>query len=225
MLFLDLKKAFDTVDHSILLHKLEHIGVKQEGVNWVKSYLTDRQQVTKVSHSISNKASVNCGVPQGSILGPLLFTLYINDLPSVVPDINMNLYADDTAITVCGHSSVEIEWKLNQTLKLVAAWFSYNKLSLNLNKTNFMLFGTHQTCKKYNNVMIRFGETNIKRVEELKYLGMMLDPQLTFSAHVNYIRKKTLGKIKLLGRLSYVISQNLAASLYTSLILPIYDNG
>ncbi len=140
VLFLDLKKAFNTVNREILLKKTS-------GVNWIKSYITDRYQDTKVGHSISNRVMVNCGVPLGSILGPLLFTLYINDLPSVVPDVHMNWYADDTTIMVSGKLSVEKEWKLNCTSKTVAAWFSYNKLSLNLGKTNFMLFGTHQTCR------------------------------------------------------------------------------
>ena len=134
--FLDLKKAFDTVHHEVLIKKLISIGVQGRELDWFSSYLTERYQVTKVNDHHSNKAPVNFGVPQGSILGPLLFTLYINDLPGNIKSRSSRvfLYADDTAIFVKGKSIDVINTTLNTELAHVSQWLQSNYLTLNVKK-------------------------------------------------------------------------------------------
>ncbi len=183
-------------------------------------------QVTKVGQKISDPLPVICGVPQGSILGPLLFTLYINELPLLLQNFKSNLYADDTAVTVTGCSNEEITSKLERVLDLVSIWFSFNKLSLNYKKTEFMVFGTPQMCRRNTIQSVKFNDESISRADSIKYLGMKLDPCLTFKEHVNlYVKGKTLGKIKLLGKVCLYIRPSTALMLYKSLILPIFDYG
>ena len=148
--FLDLKKAFDTVQHEVLIKKLISIGVQGRELDWFSSYLTERYQVTKVNDHHSNKAPVNFGVPQGSILGPLLFTLYINDLPGNIRSRSSRvyLYADDTAIFVKGKSIDVINTTLNTELAHVSQWLQSNYLTLNVKKTKSMLIGTHQKLSR-----------------------------------------------------------------------------
>ena len=143
MLFLDLKKAFDAVDHSILAEKLKSYGIKAGTVKWLKSYLCGRLQVTRVGSEVSTPKLVTCGVLQGSILRPLLFTIYVNDLPCAITNSKINLYADDTALTVTSNTKSDLEQQLNKTLSQVAQWFKSNKLSLNIQKSKVMCFGTH----------------------------------------------------------------------------------
>ena len=141
--FLDLKKAFDTVCHPILINKLQSFGVGGLELDWFTSYLSNRKQITEVGTATSDMASVIFGVPQGSILGPLLFTLYINSLPSIVSNCKVNPYADDTALVYAGKSVVDIGEKLTADMGKVAVWMEESRLTLNASKTKAMLFGSH----------------------------------------------------------------------------------
>ena len=226
VLFLDLRKAFDTEDQSILLTKLRKYGLKQSAVSLIESYLERHLQVTKVGQNVSDPLSVTCGIPQGSILGPLLFSIYINELPKYIPpSCKINLYADDTAITVTASNRNDTEYLLNNMLSIVYAWFVMNKLSLNLKKTFYCIFGTSARCKSLQNIIINHAGVPLEYKYVAKYLGMKLDPELKFNAHADYIRSKTISKIELLGRIRNNINQSTATMLYKTLILPIFDYG
>jgi retron-type reverse transcriptase len=139
--FIDLAKAFDTVDHRILLRKLEHYGVRGVVLNWFASYLANRKQFVTIEKVPSKLAHIKCGVPQGSILGPILFIIYINDLIHVSANLKNIMFADDTNLFLTGNSLAEVEDKLNAELVLVETWFKANLLSLNVKKTSYMVFG------------------------------------------------------------------------------------
>ena len=222
MLFLDLRKAFHTVNTDILLMKLKNSGFNANVVKWFKSYLCGRTQVTKMGKEKSPPLSVTCGVPQGSILGPMLFTVYINDLPDIFTDSKVSLYADDTAILFSDPDPEVLESVLNDELKVASNWFGHNKLSLNATKSRFMIFGTRSQVESCRNVKVKHGHVELERVSSFKYLG---DPHLSFSEHVHYIRGKIIPKIKLLGHVSSLLDIETRLSLYKSLILPIFDSS
>ena len=175
MLYIDLRKAFDTVDHGILLDKLHAFRLKASTVSWFRSYLSHPYQVTKINNTLSSPQLVTCGVPQGSILGPLLFTLYVNNLPCQIIEGSSYLYADDTAILVNGLNSDDIEFKLNNNLQRLARWFMDNKLSLNLHKCKYMIFGTRHQQECIDNSNVRYGGTVLEQMDKFKYLGIWLD--------------------------------------------------
>ena len=139
-IFIDLRKAFDTVNHKILLDKLEHYGIRGNLLNWFHSYLTDRKQFVSINGQNSDLMDITCGVPQGSVLGPLLFLLYINDLPNISKILNFYLFADDTNIYYESKSLNEIEKTVNKELDKLYLWLNVNRLSLNLDKTNYIIF-------------------------------------------------------------------------------------
>ena len=141
MVLLDLQKAFDTVDHTILLMKLEALGLNDSAVQWFRSYLLDRQQLVDVAGTFSSQTNIVCDVPQGSILGPILFLIYVNDMTAVVKH-KLLLYADDSAILVHGKHIHEVESLLSSELETVSDWLICNKLSLHLGKTESVLFGS-----------------------------------------------------------------------------------
>ena len=144
VLFLDLKKAFDTVDHTILVKKLQYLGLSQSTVDWFKSYLNDRVQMCMVNGNLSDPEQLLCGVPQGTILGPLLFLIYINDLPNCVKCSSTRMYADDTNLTASGSSISEIKSMLDKDIECVVDWLCVNKLTLNVIKTEYMIIGSWQ---------------------------------------------------------------------------------
>ena len=144
VIFLDLKKAFDTVDHEILLSKLRSYGIRGLAVRLFRSYLVDRTQICQIDCSKSTPRFLNCGVSQGTILGPLLFLPYINDLPQCLNFSHPRMYADDTSITYAGKDLNEIDDYLNKDLKSVNTWLSSYKLTLNLTKTEFLIITSRQ---------------------------------------------------------------------------------
>ena len=223
VLFLDLKKAFDMVDHSILTSKLRNYGIKSGTVKWITSYLCGRLQVTKVGWEISCPSTVDCGIPQGSILGPLSFTIYVNDLPKAVTSSKINLYADDTALTVISKNANELEENLNKTLSEVSIWFKANKLSLNITKSKVMCFGTNPQLTKLSNITVQHDNVILEKVSHYKYLGVTLDSRLSYSHHIGYIESKVIKRIGVLGRARHFLSEDTCIYLYKQLIITLMD--
>ena len=139
--FLDLSKAFDTVDHNLLLHKIKSVVLSEVTINWFQSYLAHRNQRTSVRDTLSVAAPITVGVPQGSILGSLLFRIYVNDLPSCQLSSEIILYADGTVIYYSSADMLDLESQLNSDLATISNWFSSNLLTLNISKCNFVTFG------------------------------------------------------------------------------------
>ncbi|CAB3985200.1 Hypothetical predicted protein [Paramuricea clavata] len=185
VLFLDLKKAFDTVNHKILLSKLGCYGIRGLALSWFQSYLSNRKQICKVNNSLSTFQNITCGIPQGSNLGPLLFTIYINDLPNSLEITEPAMFADDTSLTATGESSFEIEYKLGVEIQNVKTWLDANKLTLNEEKPEYMLIGSGKRLKQIrNDPIIKIRDHIIKRVYKKKVLGLEIDDKLQWTKHV-----------------------------------------
>ena len=129
--FLDFSKAFDTVDHAVLLHKLKSVGLDDDSLSWFHSYLTSRRQITSINDTLSSSLPVTVGVPQGRIVGPLLFIIYVNDMPNVIKHCTIILYADNTLLYYSSTSANDIKKYLNEDLNLISQWLADNLLTLN----------------------------------------------------------------------------------------------
>ena len=151
LVVIDLRKAFDTVDHSIPCQKLQHYGIRKREVSWLKSYLSNRKQFCRVSGTDSKVNDVTIGVPQGSCLGLLLFLIYVNDLPLAITNSNTSMYADDTSICYHSHEITLLNEAINNDLYKLEQWLEGNRLPLNLVKTRAMLISTKQKCKALQN--------------------------------------------------------------------------
>ena len=215
-ILLDLSKAFDTIDHSILIKKLERYGVRGLCLDWFISYLKNRKQFVSIQGADSELANISCGVPQGSILGPLLFIIYINDLPNSCKDILPYLFADDTN-GLYRQSKGEIKNdSLNSVLNELVEWLSQNKLSLNTKKTQLLhFFGYTADNLTLNGEIIRS-----KNYLEDKYLGIVLDKWLNFAEHVRYVKAKLCKHINVLKRLKSIVSKNILLRYYNTYINP-----
>lgn len=188
-IFLDLEKAFDSVPHDRLLQKLNQIGIRGLGLHWIKSYLSERQCCTKINKRISDPNIIRIGVPQGSILSPLLFNIYINDLTEKIRK-GLYLYADDTIMII---SHVNLEYLIetaNNALGVIKTWLENNGLKLNISKTEYIIFENINKQVNDSICTIKIGNNIIQRVFKYKYLGLWLDHRLSFDIHTNEVSKK-----------------------------------
>ena len=167
--FIDLKKAFDTVNHSILLKKMEHYGVRGTPLKWFESYISNRKQYVSVNGHTSDKLQVTNGVPQGSVLGPLLFLIFSNDLPNVSKILQFYLFADDTNIYYESSDLLNIQKILNRELHKVRKWLEANRLALNIEKTNFVLFHSSQR-KLTQTIVLKIERTKLNKKLMLVFL-------------------------------------------------------
>ena len=223
--FIDFKKAFDTVSHEILLLKLDRIGVRNRVHTLIQNYLTDRSQYTTANQIQSNNLGITCGVPQGSILGPLLFLIYINDICHCLNNAKVRLYADDTVIYCSGEQIVENGNKLQQSLNSLYGWCNRNKLTININKTKVMTFGSRKFIKQHISPALKIGDTPLENVSTFKYLGVILDRELKFNSHAQNIYKLATYKINTLRRVRPYINEHTALMIYKMKILPYLDYG
>ena len=217
-IFIDLKKAFDTVNHDILIKKLEHYGVRGKSLDWFASYLKGRSQYTFCNNASSEIKSITCGVPQGSVLGPLLFLIYINDLPNISKKLKFFLFADDTNIFYQCPNLEDLQRTLNRELKKLSLWLNANRLALNISKTNFVIFAAKN--KPLKNVTLLLNKKAIQQTNSVKYLGVLIDSQLTFKEHTMVVSKKVSRITGAMYRIRNYVNDKTLRMIYFSLIYP-----
>ena len=215
--FIDLKKAFDTIDHKLLLKKMELYGVRGVALNWMASYLNNRKQYVDIDGELSLYLTVLCGVPQGSILGPKLFILYINDICNVSKILELILFADDTNL-FCTDDNLELlSKKISEELNKLSVWFAVNKLSLNLTKTNYMIFCNR---KIPNDISISINSVEIDRVFSTKFLGVIVDEKLNWKEHISRVRGKLSKGLAIMYKAKTRLNEKSLLTLYYALFLP-----
>ena len=199
--FIDLKKAFDTMDHSIVLKKLELLGICNRALNWFTSYLHRRYQQVSYLNLLSSRKEIRAGVPKGSLLRVLIFQLHINDICASLKFINVILYADNTTLYVFGKNTKALRVKMQSDLNSVSMWLSANKLKLNIGKTKCLLFSKNSNDK----IDLQLYNKKIEQVKCFKFLGFYLDSQLTFKHHAHLLHNALVNSIFAIQKLSHFV--------------------
>ena len=220
-IFIDLQKV---INHDILLTKLEHYGIRGISLAWFKSYLSERKQYVPVYGSNSSHLEVTCGVPQGSVLGPLLFLIYINDIPLSSSKLSFYVFADDTNIYYEAENLYQLQRTINNELKKVKVWFDVNKLSLNIDKTNYIIFKSPQHSSS-ESVSIKIGCFTVKRTSYVKFLGVLLDESLSWKYHLTEPSKKLARTCGMFFKVRHFLPIDVLICLYNSLFSPFLQYG
>ena len=218
-LFLDLSKAFDTLDHNILIDKLYKYGIRSNSLQLIKSYLSNRKQVVLINDKKSQILCNNIGVPQGSILGPLLFIIYTNDLSLLFNNnqqVKLIVYADDTAITFTSENNEKLKYTIDNMITKIEKWYTFNKLKININKTKIVNFNS----RKYSNIHLKINNISIQNEIEYKYLGIIIDKDINFKNHIFNLNNKLSKILYSISRLSKYIKTKPMIIIYNSLFLP-----
>ena len=230
-IFLDLSKAFDTLDHYILLNKLKFYGLSSTPLKWFESYLHGRKQYVDFDGIHSNTTYIGTGVPQGSILGPLLFIIYMNDIHMASQNFNVILYADDTnlisplclfnsSLHINKESIEHVSDQINTELGNIQEWLNISKLSLNVKKTKFMIFHHYQRNIKNITPKLKINSETIEKVSEFNFLGLTIDEHLSWKPHVLKISNKISRTLGIMCRLKNFLPTHVLRILYNSIILP-----
>ena len=224
-LYIDLSKAFDTLSFDILLYKLNYYGIKDNAFKLLKNYLTNRRQYVVYNSQNSETLDISTGVPQGSILGPLFFSICINDLITVSNKLKFIMYADDTTIyfNLEDFDPYNLERDINNELEKITLWLKLNKLSLNVQKTKLMIF--HRRQKQINELNISINGTDIERVESFNFLGLHIHESLSWRTHTDIVRNKISKVVGILYRLNNIFPKYILQTLYNSLIMSYINYG
>ena len=221
-LYLDLSKAFDSLCHKFLFSKLQHYGICDVAINLMKSYLENRKQYVQFDTCISDMKSICKGVPQGSLLGPLLFLIYINNLPNSSKLFNFLMYADDTSLFCCLEDITfdNKEVVLNNELQHVHSWLRANRLTLNVpKKTKYMLFHKNKS-NDIGELNLRICNDAIQSVNEFNFLGLYINSKLNWDTHTNFIGKRISRAVGVIKKMQLVFLKSVLITIYNALILP-----
>ena len=212
--YIDAMKAFDTVNHDILLKKAKKYGLRGDVFEWLKDYLSNRFQCTIANNSTSDTKPVTCGVPQGSVCGPLLlFLIYINDLSKIMDHCKVSLYADDTVLYI-SHNNLQTALQLLQCdLNKLVEWCTDNKVTINCKKTKYCVYGMRSNIKRTKSVdtILSLNNNRLDRVSSYKYLGFILDEHLNFNKHVSEICNIVSHKLFLLSKIRRFLTWGLVS--------------
>ena len=226
LVLIDLRKAFDLVDHDLLLHKVEIYGCEEITRTWFKYYLDNRTQCVTYDGHLSSPLPVKLGVPQGSILGPLMFILYMNDVILEIQGTEMEMYADDSTLYTSDRDVEAISVSLTTQMHPISEWINDNRMVLNINKTESMLIGSR---KKISSASDRFSvggpSHDIIRVNSHKLLGVHFDSCLSWETHVDYVCSKLRGRLHIFNKIKYLLPLKARKSFYTGLVQPLIDYG
>lgn len=223
MCFFDLQKCFDTIDHEILLTKLNHYGIRGSPYKWFESYLSNRKQAVRAHGTLSDFQELTSGVPQGSVLGPILFLLFINDLPTAVKESFCNLFADDTILYAIDDSFECAQDCLQRDTDMLVNWFKENHLTVNIDKCCTMKVGSRGNINKPFNLSVSIGAKPMSNVNNANYLGVYLDETLSWDIHVTKLAAKISPKVAMLGRLRKKVSFNSLVQVYKTMVQPLFD--
>ena len=220
--FIDFSKAFDSISHPLLLKKLNLLNIKGTVLSWFKDFLSNRRQRVVIEGHKSSWALVQQGVPQGSLLGPLLFSIYTNDMPSIVSNSSINMYADDTALYASDKNIIAAASRATKDLAAIQNWCKDNCLQIN-HKKNFAMFLARNKVELQNGrnqAHILLDGSALQTVSEVRYLGVLIDSTLSFKGHIDSITSKAYGALSTLRKVQTYLPLNTRKLLYRSLVLP-----